>query len=299
MNKLGIWLNDKEYLCDVDEHTTCDEVIQLLIKPPVNEVPHSFEVNAYEYKLDKLFANQSDSSNNISNGSMDENRQNHIPRKSRLDIVYDNRLQELSERISLLDLAIEIYDNTDDEDGLNDDEIIENQVTRMGMLLKKQSSTIKNLSRQQNTYLCAEKITKEKLVAELEKIYNQMRMFDVKLQQLRSTFDVLNWGSNKYEMRTKNQAIPCSSCSPKLSRNKFTTDHESNHSKGIVNYTRCKSEHAPHEQCWTQTHDIHKHGDPRLSDGDIIDSNDKEILTRKEVISLTFGLEDEESSVLV
>ena len=321
MNKLGIWLNNKEYLCDVNEHTTCDEVIQLLIKPPVNEIPHSFEVNACEYKLDKLFAKQSDSSNNISNGSMDKSGQSRIPRKSRLDIVYDSRIQELSERISLLDSTIEIYDNTDFEDGLTDDEIIENQVTRMGMLLKKQSITIKNLSKRQNTCLHTEKIAKEKLLVELENNYNQMSVFDDQLQQFQSTLDVLNQRSNKYEMnpeqysnmRTKIHAIPCPSCSPELTRNKFTTDYENNHSKDMVNYTPSKlSEHGPYtaNACQALGHDIYRQRDnlhcvedindnPRPSDVDIMDSNEKDILTRKEIISLTFGLKDEESSVLV
>jgi hypothetical protein len=312
MNKLGIWLDDKEYLCDVNEHTTCDEVIELLIKPSVNEIPHSFEVNACEYKLDKMFAKQTDSSNNISNGSMDENGQNYLPRKSRLEMAYDSRIQDLFERINLLDSTIEIYDNTDIEDGLNDDEIVENQVTRLGMLLKKQSVTIKNLSKQHNTCLSTEKRTKEKLLKELEENYNRMKMFDRQLQRLQSTLDDLNWRSNKYEMRPesniiKHHAIPCTSCSPTLTKHKFTTDHETHLRKAMVNSP--KSEHGcKNDECPALAHDIYRQRDkqysienniPILSDGDMVDSNNKEILTRKEIISLTFGLEDEESSVLV
>jgi membrane-associated HD superfamily phosphohydrolase len=312
MNKLGIWLNDKEYLCDVNEHTTCDEVIELLIKPSVNEIPHSFEVNACEYKLDKMFAKQTDSSNNISNGRMDENGQNYLPRKSRLEMAYDSRIQDLFERINLLDSTIEIYDNTDIEDGLNDDEIVENQVTRLGMLLKKQSVTIKNLSKQHNTCLSTEKRTKEKLLKELEENYNRMKMFDRQLQRLQSTLDDLNWRSNKYEMRPesniiKHHAIPCTSCSPTLTKHKFTTDPETHLRKAMVNSP--KSEHGcKNDECPALAHDIYRQRDkqysiennnPILSDGDMVDSNNKEILTRKEIISLTFGLEDEESSVLV
>ena len=315
MNKLGIWLNDKEYLCDVNEHTTSDEVIELLIKPPANGIAHSFKVNACEYKLDKLFAKQSDSSNNISNGSMDENRQNFIPRKSRLEMVYDSRIQDLSERINLLDSTIEIYDNTDVEDGLNDEEIVENQVTRMGILLKKQSVTIKNLSKQHNTCLSTEKITKEKLLEELEKNYNRVKMFDRELQRLRSTLDDLNWRSNRYEQRpesniAKHHFVPCTSCSPKLTRNKFTTDHKCNVSKFKVNYESPKSEHGcKNEECRALAHDIHRQRDKQnfaedndgsiLCDEDFVGSNDKGILTRKEIISLTFGLEDDESSIMV
>lgn len=289
MNQLGIWLNDKEYLCDLNEHTTCDEVIQLLIKPPMNETPHSCEINACEYKLDKLFAKQSDSSNN-SNSSMDEQRQSHIPRKSRLDIVYDNRIKELSERINLLDSAIEIYDNTDVEDGLTDDEIIENQITRMGMLLKKQSTAIKNVSNQQSISLYREITTNEQLLAELEKTCDKMKMFDDQLQELQSTLDVLNWRSNKYEMkpeqysnmRTKHRDLSCPSRLPKQTKVQFTSDYESNHRKDIplLNNTSYKSKHES-------------------NDMDIIDSNEEEISKRKEIISLTFDLEDEESSILV
>lgn len=290
VNQLGIWLNDKEHLCALNEHTTCDEVVQLLIKPPVNEIPHSCEINACEYKLDKLFAKQSDSSNNISNSSMDEKRQSRIPRKSQLDIVYDNRIKELSERINLLDSTIEIYDNTDVEDGLTDDEIIENQITRMGMLLKKQSAAIKNLSSQQSTSLCREKVTNEQLLAELEKTYNKMKMFDDQLQELQSTLDILNLRSNKYEMkseqylnmRTKNHNRSYPSCLPKQTKNQFISAYcKGNHRKdmSLLNPT-CKSKQD-------------------TNDMDIIDINDKEISKRREIISLTFGLEDEGSSILV
>ena len=290
MNQSGVWLNDKEYLCDLNEHTTCDEVIQLLIKPPMNETAHSCEINACEYKLDKLFAKQSDSSNNISNTSMDESRQSHMPRKSRLDIVYDNRIKELSERINLLNSTIEIYDNTDVEDGLTDDEIIENQITRTGMLLKKQSTTIKNVSNQQSASLYREKVKNEQLLAELEKTYDKMKMFDDQLQELQSTLDVLNWRSNKYEMKpeqysnmmTKHRDLSCPSHFPKQTKDQFTSYFESNHRKDmrLLNHTSYKS----------------KLGN---NDVDIIDSNEKEISKRKETISLTFGLEDEESSILV
>ena len=319
LNQLGIWRNDKAYLCDVNEHTTCDEVMQLFSKTPVNDISHPFEPNACEYKLDKLFAKQSDSSNNIGNGSMDENRQGYMPRKSRLDILYDSRIQELSQRIALLDSTIEIYDNTDGEDDLSDDEITENQITRMGILLKKQSITIKNLSSQQSTCLYTEEITRERLLRELEKNYSQLKALDDELNQVHSTLDILNCRSDKCVINTvrhPNMSRTTSQHSRRLlTRNQFPANYERDKSVdlALLKHTQCKAEYG---QCTANEYpapgqDIYMPQDKQhcidVIDGkqnysypDIRDNvNEKEILTRREIMSLTFGLKDEESSVLV
>lgn len=281
----------------------------------MNETPHSLDVNACEYNLDELFAKQSDSSNRgpnkNNNGSMDG--QNCIPRKPRLDVIYDSRIEELSQRISLLDSTIEIYDNTDLEDGLNNEEIVENQVTRMGILIKKQSIRIKTLSKQENTCLYTEKLVKHKLLGEQEKSRLKIRIINEQLKKVQSTLDDLNFGSNKYEIErhssigTKTHGTSAYACFPKL-----TMDSESNRNKAMFNSTSCKFKNVPYVTNQFQAlggdlyglrnsgdvaRDITEDQRPDLADN--LSSNGKVILTRKEILSLTFGLNDEKSSILV
>lgn len=100
-------------------------------------------------------------------------------RKTRQSLIlcYERRLRELSEWIDLVDCAIEVYDNTDVEDGMSDDEIIENQMTRLGLLLKKQSLKLKNLCSKQQERSQA-RLLRERLMKEVDK-WGKMGYFNL------------------------------------------------------------------------------------------------------------------------
>lgn len=97
-----------------------------------------------------------------------------------LILCYERRLRELSEWIDLVDCAIEVYDNTDVEDGMSDDEIIENQVTRLGLLLKKQSLKLKHFCSKQQERSQA-RLLHEKLMKEVDEC-GKMDYFNIDSQ---------------------------------------------------------------------------------------------------------------------
>lgn len=294
---------------DVNEKATSDEDISTLIKPPVNKIAHSFHVNTCEYKLDKLFTKQRCSSNISSDGSMEESQDKFRSNKSSLDLLYTNRIRELSKRISLLDSSIEIYDNTDVEDGLTEDEMIENHVTRLGILVKKQSAAIVDLSKEHNAYLVMEKNTRQRLQAELEYNCKQMKMFDNQLLLLQSTLDILNskllkrksivhdssiiqtesraWsgvsGSNE-------QTYPAIESATVLTKGKETK---------LYSYDALKRDDKIYTKFTPNNAKFTDNSPMSLLEMKEEGNDRKNIMTRKKMMTLSFGLEDDETSILV
>lgn len=337
MSKLRIWLKEKDVYCDVNEDTTCHETVQHSIKPPqvLKEERQSIEdLNATEYKLDnELFVEPAIvrcSSVCNSNIRKDMNWQTQ---RQTLSLCYETRLHELSEWIELVDSAIDVYDNTDVEDGLSKDEITENQITRLGLLLKKQSAKLgKLLKKQQEESLFQAKALQERLIKELEDDYGKMNYLDSQVNLLNSRLALqkkaLSLGLSKeleerllehscsVMFRNSGQGITDSLfSSPKLLRKSFRSE---------IEYPKERSEGDQldsnnHLQVSSYTVDkwqVTQHGDTRIlnslphnevanekgllcMNSDVLSSTEVDISNRKDRLTLTFGLEDEETSVFV
>lgn len=341
MSKLGIWLNEKEFYCEVNEDTTCHEIIQQLVQPAVfiKQKPHSFgfkNINDCEYKLNKqtkqLFAKQTKISNVSDAAKMDKGWQTPRDIQSSLSVCYETRLDELSEWIGLVDSAIEVYDNTDVEDGLSEDEIVENQITRLGLLIKKQSVKLEELLKeQQHRCLYQAKVLRKSLITELDNDCDKVSCLDGQINELNSKLvlqkRMLGLRMNKQDgtrlpvlsdsvnLRNQSQRIIDSSkyfrkglmCEKKYpeaadERNKDYQLDANNYSR-ILSYSVDK---------WPQTtgyrHNSNIHGTflngsglvGSCVDGNIPNNEATEILTSKEILrNATFGLEDPDTSVLV